>query len=252
MKVSERRIWFGSEEPIFNVLPANVLANFRSPRSENALLWNTFYKIARPKLSLNELLAIQPIWGTIGGFADPEDELLPYFWGFDAEGIRLEGLDEALGAVDGPGPGTEVDLFLLGERHLIAVEAKHTAGFGRCSRYQQGRCPEIHPSEAAEGSCRYWEEEEAEFARALRIGTRPDITTDAPLCSRHYQLCRTYILGDELAKRNDRIFSMWAVVSEGGWRSLEMDWLDFAGRIKDSDVWRRMRVIPWERLRASS
>ncbi|MGD8633180.1 MAG: hypothetical protein PVF85_06375 [Anaerolineales bacterium] len=249
MKLPERRIWFGSEEPIFNVLPANVLANFRTPRSENALLWNTIYRLARPKLRLRDLLAIQPIWGTRGVFDEPDDELLPYFWGFDVEGRRLDGLEEALRALDGPGPSTEVDLFLFGEHHLIAVEAKHTSGFGRCSRYQQTRCPEIHPDEAVEDSCRYWELDEAKFSRLMRMGSRPDLTSDAPPCTRHYQLCRTYLIGDELARRHNRTFSLWAIVSTDDWRSLELDWLDFADRVRNSDVWRRMRVIPWGQLR---
>lgn len=246
-----KRIWFGSEEPIFGALPANVLANFRNQRSENALLWNTIYKIAQPSVGLRSLLAIHPLWGTKGSFEESQDDILyPYFWGFNVQGERLRGLNEALRAVDGPGPGTEVDLILLGDHHLIAVEAKHTSGFGRCSRYQQGRCPEIHREGSDDQNCRYWEQEEAQLAGAIRMGDRPEVHSETPLCWRHYQLGRTLLLGQRLARQHERIFALWAIVPERGWRSLELDWLDFSGRVRDSETWRRMRVITWEGLGA--
>jgi hypothetical protein len=248
MKLPQKRIWFGSEEVIFDRLPANVLANFRNARSENALLWNTIYKIAQPTIPLKRLLAIQPLWGTRSHFEEPDDRLIPYFWGFNIEGDRLNGLDHAVNEVDGPGPGTEMDLILVGENHLIAVEAKHTNGFGRCSRYLQGRCPEIHPGNATGGSCRYWDEGASQFARDLRIGDRPDISTEAPVCSHHYQLSRTLLLGQYLAMYHSLIFSFWAIVSKSKWRSLELDWLDFADRVRDSSIWRRMRVLHWDGL----
>ena len=248
MKLPEKRIWFGSEEPIFDVLPANVLANFRSARSENALLWNTIYKLSQPAISMHKLLGIPPLWGTWAQDEARDDQLSPYYWGFSVDGRRLEGLDEALSVVDGSGPATEVDLFLLGEKHLITVEAKHTSGFGRCSRYQQGRCPEIHPERAFEPSCRYWDEGTAQFNQALRIGERPGEDTVGPACSRHYQLSRTMLLGQRLARQHERIFSMWAIVAEKSWRSLELDWLDFTDRVRDTNVWRRMRVVTWEHL----
>jgi hypothetical protein len=250
VKLPEKRIWFGSQESIFDMLPANVLANFRSARSENALLWNTVYKLSKPAISLHKLLGITPVWGTQARKEEPDDQLIPYYWGFGVDGARMEGLDEALLAVDGSGPATEVDLFLLGEKHLIAVEAKHTSGFGRCSRYQQGRCPEIHPERAVERSCRYWDEGVAQFSQALRIGERPAGDMDTPPCSRHYQLSRTLLLGRQLAHYHQRTFSMWLIVSKTGWRSLELDWLDFTDRVRDSEVWRRLRVITWEQLNA--
>jgi len=248
VKLPEKRIWHGSEEAIFKALPANVLANFRNQRSENALLWNTIYNIARPRIQLLSLLSLKPLWGTRDHFEEPDDELKPFFWGYDITGNRMSGLDEALDEIDGPGPATEVDLFLFGDKHLIAVEAKHTTGFGRCGRYQQSRCPEIHPETAAGETCRYWEEDLAKFVGAIKVGSRPEVGSKAPLCSRHYQLGRTMLLGMRLAAQHERIFSLWAFVSKEGWRSLELDWLDFAGRVLDSNIWRRMRVISWAAL----
>lgn len=249
MRVPEKRIWHGSEEPIFDVLPSNVLANFRNARSENALLWNTIYKMARPAIQLGSLLTLKPLWGTRGHFEAPEDELTPFFWGYGVQGDRLWGLDEALLKMDGPGPVTEVDLFLLGDKHLIAVEAKHTTGFGRCGRFQQGRCPEIHPENAAEKTCRYWEEQQAKFENEIKMGRRPQVGSESPPCSRHYQLSRTFLLGKRLAVQHDRLFSLWAFAASKRWRSLELDWLEFTDRVHDSNVWRRMRVISWESLR---
>jgi hypothetical protein len=122
----------GAGEPIFEALPASVLDNTRHPRSENALLWNTLYPRLWPTSRLSDLLKLPPLWGTPKlPFSD--EDLRPYFWGYAVDGQHLPGLDAALDAVDGPGPSTEVDLFLVGRTQLILVEAKHTSGLGRCS-----------------------------------------------------------------------------------------------------------------------
>lgn len=248
MKEPLDRVWFGSEEPIFDALPANVTTNFHNPRSENALLWNTVYRLAQPAIEFSTLLSVRPLWGTLA--IDPrQDDLVPYYWGYDVNGARLDGLDVALAAVDGSGPRTEVDLFLVGLNNLIAVEAKHTGRFGTCSRFHQGRCPEIHqPGSAGEQACRYWEVPEAEFSSALRMGARPDPESAAPPCSRHYQLARTLLVGSELAAQRGLVFSLWVFAARTEWRSLESDWLDLCGRVLDGGLWRRMRVLAWEDL----
>ncbi len=236
----------GAGEPIFDVLPETILANTRHPNSENALLWNSLYPRLWPTRPLSDFMAIRPLWGTREvGFSD--EGLRPYFWGYGVDGERLPGLEPALDAVEGSGPRTEVDLFLAGDRQLVVIEAKHTSGLGRCSRYGAGRCPEVHaPDEEGLAACRYWEVNEARFDHDLDI-LRP--TSDAPqaACNRHYQLARTLRLGTRLAADTGRSLHLWLFAPQRAWRrSLQRDWIDFADRVKPVEVWRRMRVIAWE------
>jgi hypothetical protein len=239
---------FGDNEPIFSALPASVLSNLEHPRSENALLWNSIYPLAQPTITLSRLIGIHPLWGT-PELEFSEDELIPYFWGFSVMGEKLTTLEEVLSRIDGRGPFTEVDLFLLGKNNLIAVEVKHLSSLGRCSRYGHQRCPEIHLEEREEDSlCRYWEPGEQEFGTLLDFGERPVFDDPAPLCNQHYQLARTMLVGTALAKEAQREFSVWMFVSRSRWRSIEKSWVDFAERVRNDEVWRRMRVIAWEDL----
>jgi hypothetical protein len=243
------KILFGENETIFSELPNNVLANLRHPGSENALLWNIMYPLSQPFVSLGSLLSISPLWGT-ANIKLSEDALEPYFWGFGISGEKLPGLDGVLERIDGAGPKTEVDLILRGKTNLIFVEAKHLSGLGRCSRYLNHRCPEIHAADMWEKEvCRYWEPGEQEFRRLLNFGERPRTGDPPPPCNQHYQLARTIVLGDALAREYQMELSLWMLVSKMKWRSIERTWLDFTGRIREDDLWRRMRVIAWEDLK---
>lgn len=247
------RILFGSQEKIFSVLPESVLANFNHPSSENALVWNSIYPLAQPALSLNSLMDKRPLWGTWSSPDTLEDRLMPFFWGFNVEGEPLGGLDVVLQDVDGPGPKTEVDLFLVGEKNLILVEAKHLSGLGRCSRYAQERCPEIgQDQEDPSHPCRYWEMEGAKFGNYLEFGARPQPGAGSPPCNRHYQLARTYLVGRSLAEMQSKILHIWMIVPQSRWPALELDWIDFAERVFDDDQWRRLRVVAWEEVRSLS
>jgi hypothetical protein len=242
------KILYGENEPIFSNVPNNVLANLRHPGSENALLWNLIYPLAQPTISMKSLLEISPQWGTVN-LELGDDSLSPYFWGYGISGEMLPGLDGILEKIDGTGPKTEVDLFLLGEAHLVLVEAKHLSGLGRCSRFSNHRCPEIHCEGVdAMEPCRYWEAGVQEFQRLLHFGDRPSQGDPSPPCNQHYQLARTLMVGDTLAKEYQLEFSLWMFVSQKRWRSIEKTWLDFAGRIRSEGLWRRMRVIAWEEI----
>jgi hypothetical protein len=191
-------------------------------------------------------MGIIPLWGT-PDFSVPEDFLDPFFWGYNINGDRLPHLDQILDEIDGPGNQTEVDLFLLGNTTLILIEAKHRSGLGRCSRYATGRCPEIHST--GDDVCRYWEEGEQRFDRLINFGDRPDIESESPPCDRHYQLGRTLLVGERLARRLHRDFQLWMIVPRGRWRSIEKPWLDFVNRFNDDQHWRRSRVLGWEDVR---
>ncbi len=244
------RLWTGSNEPIFSVLPGTVLANFNTPRSENALLWNLLYPRSQPSLSLAALLALSSLWGTAPPGEVRDDQLHPFYWGHGLDGSRLQGLDDALKEVDGPGPKTEIDLILLGKKVLISVEAKHTSLFGRCSRYGAMRCPEIHVHDSSEPSCRYWEPGSGRFSDLLAFGRRPEAASLEAPCNVHYQLARTVMVGHHLAKRLNREFALWIFLPQARWRSIEKTWLDFADRVLDDHIWRSMRVISWEQVQS--
>jgi hypothetical protein len=242
------RILNGGAEPIFQVLPQSVIANMDRASSENALLWNLIYRIAHPRIALTSLLKLPPLWGTPALQAG-EDELLPYFWGYATSGERLPYLDEVLGEIDGPGKQTEADLFLVGQEHLVLVEAKHLGLLGRCSRFGLKRCPEVHPESTSERACRYWDVPGAQFLDHLNWAPRPAPLQPAPPCSRHYQLGRTLLVGAGLARKLGLRLHVWLILPKARWRTSEREWLDFVDRIRDHELWRRMRVLSWESIR---
>jgi hypothetical protein len=241
-----RAVLAGEDEGAFHHLPETVIANLRRPNSENARLWNTFYPRPGSACRLADLLSITPLWGTRAEDL-PNDRLQPYFWGFHPNGERLEGLAEALQEIDGSGPRTEIDLILRGSSTLIVIEAKNLSAFGRCGRHQRRACPEVHlsPERWLEG-CRYWGLPEARFDRLLDFGTRPGPGAPPPACARHYQLARTLLVGDALARRNALRLHVWVLLPRERWPALERTWLDFAERVRDPGLWRRLRVVAWE------
>ena len=249
-----RKILHGLEEPIFDSLPQGVIANFDRPRSENALLWNIFYPRSSPHLKWRRLAALRPEWGTTLDLAREIDEdLTPYFWGYHISGEKLEVLDQVLAEVDGPGPKTEIDLLLRGRSKLIVVEAKNTSALGRCSRYQAQRCPEIQLNEGGEyDPCRYWESGAGQMNAELDFGSRPAPGDSSPACNRHYQLARTLLVGRTLARALHLDLHIWLLLPRRSWRGFEKTWLDFARRVRDETLWRRMRVLAWEELETYS
>lgn len=240
-----RSVLSGEAEGVFSALPLNVLANLRRRNSENALVWNLVYPLAQTRVPLALFLGLTPLWGTVGE-PTPEDLLEPFYWGYNLEGERLPELSETLREVDGAGPSTEVDLFLLGRQALVLVEAKHLSRFGRCHRYTAGRCPEIHLDSTGLGPCRYWEPGPSAFSPRLDFVSRPTPESASPTCNRHYQLGRTLLVGHRLAERLGRILHLWVIAPRGRWSTLERDWLDFADRVSDTELWKRMRVLAWE------
>jgi len=243
-----RRILNGAGEKIFDALPPRVLENLRKPASENALLWNLIYPLARPFLQLTDLLALRPLWGASFAAADA---LEPYFWGFNLEGQPLNGLAESVRVLGGRAQKTEVDLFLVGADHIVLVEAKHLSALGRCGRYARGSCPEIHREENDRpDTCRYWEVSEARFDASLEFGPRPAPGDEHPPCSIHYQLGRTLLLALNLGRRLGLTPHLWLITPASRWRQYEPAWLDFADRVRDPEMWRRLRVLAWESVRA--
>jgi hypothetical protein len=242
--LSSRRILVGEEEPIFGLLPQQVLANLLRPASETAVVWNLVYPRAKPTLSLAQWMAIPPMAGTPS--LQDEDEMTPFFWGYAINGERLQTLEEATRAVDGDEARTEVDLILMGRRNIVVAEAKNLATLGRCARYQHGRCPEMHLPVEADAVCRYWEGSTSKFTDHLEFGNRPTRGQTAPPCNRHYQLGRVLLVGTAIARILDKQLHLWLITSRRRWPALRGDWGDFTGRLRDDSLWQRSRAFAWE------
>jgi hypothetical protein len=101
-------------------------------------------------------------------------------------------------------------------------------------------------------TCRYWEVAEASFSSALDFGPRPTPQVERPPCSAHYQLGRTLLLAAALGARLGLAPHLWLIVPTTRWRRLEAGWLDFAERVRNPEMWRRLRVLDWEAVRGSS
>jgi hypothetical protein len=234
----------GEREPLFSFLPEEVLRGMQRRGSEAALLWESFYPFAHGGLPLSAWSRLRPLWGSMTSPAT-DDSLVPYFWGRRVDGAPLSGAAEAAEAVAGREDRLEVDLFLVGERTLIAVEAKVAAEPGRCGRYEAGRCPEVHGGDAP---CRYWQGGVL-FSEALDFGLRPAPETEVrPPCAEHYQLARTLLMACELGRRLGLEPYVCLIVPRRGWPAQQRVWLDFAERVRDEEQWRRLRVLAWEDL----
>ena len=60
------------------------------------------------------------------------------------------------------------------------------------------------------------------------------------------------MVGISLAERLGLTMHLWLVTPSEAWPHLERGWLDFAGRVRDEVLWRRLRVLPWEEIQAIS
>jgi hypothetical protein len=243
-----QRILVGRHEPIFATLPQAVRANLLHRASENALVWNLVYPLAVSGLSLHALLGLRPLWGT-AQLDEPEDVLQAFFWGYGIQGERLPGLDDVLSALDGPGPHTEVDLFLLGESTLVLAEAKHTGGLGRCARFASRRCPQAAGHDEGLSPCRYWDAPQSMFRQILEFPTPPFAPDVPPPCSVHYQLARTLLVGMALSERLERRLHVWLLTPRQRWQVLERTWVQFTEYLREDALWRRLRVLAWEDVR---
>lgn len=234
----------GQDEAIFRVLSEEVVRNMRTG-SESAAVWNAFYPFADGGIEAEAWFRLPRLWGTEILEAEA-DVLTPYFWGFGTDGTSMPGLREAAETIAGREDRLEVDLFLVGAKSLVAVEAKLGSDPGRCGRYEMGRCPEVH---VAGVPCRYWEDGASRFSRLLEFGERPRAEDDLrPPCSTHYQLSRTLLLTQSMAAFRGVAAQVCLLIPRSRWPSLQATWLDFVDRIRDDILWRNLRVIAWEDL----
>jgi hypothetical protein len=234
----------GQDEAIFRILSEEVVRNMRAG-SESAAVWNAFYPFADRGIDAQAWFGLPRLWGS--EILEVEaDVLIPYFWGIRSDGSPMPGLADVIEAIAGRDDRLEVDLFLRGDRSLVAVEAKLGSGPGRCGRYESGRCPEIH---VASDPCRYWVDGPAEFSALLEFGARPQPGEEPrPPCSVHYQLARTLLLTQRMAASWGLAAHLCLLVPRPRWASLQATWLDFVERIRDDGLWQNLRVIAWQDL----
>lgn len=236
----------GDREPIFSRLSEEIVQNMRRPGSESAAIWNAFYAFAHTGIEARAWYGLPRLWGT-AVVVPQDDRLTPYFWGLDVEGRPLEGLARSIEEIAGREDRLEVDLILKGANHLIAVEAKVDAEPGRCGRYLSGRCPEVHQ---VGSPCGYWEPGPGRFDAHLDFGLRPIADMEeGPACSEHYQLGRTLLLVERLARQTGAAGSVCLLIPRRRWAAIRTTWLDFVDRVRDDGLWRRLRVLAWEDLK---
>ena len=125
-------------------------------------------------------------------------------WGFE---IREHGaavwepLREVLSAVENyrdgkpEGQKTEPDVIVISGKSLVVAECKRRSILGRCSRFVDERCPEIHMDRRKRPYCQYW----TRGLQDLVTFSKPVPATSDPDCSQYYQLLRNYMIGDRLA-----------------------------------------------------
>jgi hypothetical protein len=243
---SRKWILHGEDEPIFTALPQTILANLSRRTSESALVWNAFYPLLARSVTLEQLAGVPTLAGGSTSLVDPSPVEM-FFWGHSAQGEVPDELARALEQVDGRPGQTEIDLLLRTPGHWVAIEAKRGAAPGRCGRYLRQACPEIHRSEA-ESTCRYWDPGPQAFPQRLAFGVRPVAGGPQPACARHYQLARTLMVVEHLGHLTGRNAHLWLTVPRARWMGMQLEWQDFADRVLDEGMWRRLRVIAWEDL----
>ena len=244
--LSPKGILSGEREPVFAYLPEEVQRNMQRRDSESVLVWGAFYPFAYSGISFKDWTAIRPLWGSPIP-SETDDRLLPYFWGLRVDATPLEGLAEAALAIAGREDRLEVDLYLKGERNLVAIEAKVEGEPGLCGRYQAGRCPEVHGGDAP---CRYWEGG-VPFSASMDFGSRPlRGSEERPPCALHYQMARTLLMAERLGRASGRAAHVCLLVPRRRWPAMRGPWQDFAERVRDDGNWGRLRVVAWEDLQS--
>jgi hypothetical protein len=204
------------DHPVFELLPSRTQTKLRSAVSEDKLSWDCFYEAFRADV-LSRVLAC-----TLN--ISIEDELSPklVMWGYLVDedstagflqtpietrpktAVKWEPLSSILAEIENYNDGkpegqkTEPDVIVVGSRSLVLFECKRNHGLGRCSRFEDERCPEIHTEKRKRDYCQYWDR----GLPALVNFVRPTpATTSEPDCHRFYQLMRNHMIGTRLATK---------------------------------------------------
>jgi hypothetical protein len=184
--------------PVYERLPLRTQKKLLSPRSEDKLTWDCFFGLHKA----GELGAVLASVLQIPKRSLNDPRLM--LWGFEIqeESASLwEPLYDTLSAIENYGDGkpegqkTEPDVIVVSERSLVVAECKRMHGLGRCSRFEDERCPEIHLDRRKRPYCQYWNRGLVELVSF----SKPVPPAAAPDCNLYYQLLRNYMIGDRLA-----------------------------------------------------
>jgi len=186
------------KHPVYDLLPQRTQTKLLSPVSEDKLTWDCFFG----------LIHAGKLGTVLAGLLKIPDEILQdarlVLWGFE---IREDGasawepLREVLSAVENyrdgkpEGQKTEPDVIVVSGRSLVVAECKRRSALGRCSRFEDERCPEIHMDRRKRPYCQYW----TRGLQELVTFSKPVPATSDPDCNQYYQLLRNYMIGDRLA-----------------------------------------------------
>jgi hypothetical protein len=143
------------------------------------------------------------------------------------------------------GQKTEPDVIVVTQTLLILLECKRKHGLGRCSRFEDRRCPEIHIERRKRAYCQYW----TRGLSSLVNFPRPTPTTESePPCNRFYQLLRNYMIGTSLAARLGREFHPFVVKNPNSphFDETEMEVKSFNATTRSGP---KYKVISWASLR---
>ncbi len=183
---------------VFEHLPKRTQKKLQSPRSEDKLTWDCFHGLLR-------LDALGPKLATALGVS-PKSFLNPrlILWGFEIGDTTFSPWTPLAGVLselecynDGKREGqkTEPDAIVVSKNAIAVIECKRTAAFGHCSRFGQMQCPEVHLEGRKRTYCQYWDRGLGSFVTF----PKPSPGTLRPVCDRHYQLLRNYMVGSRLA-----------------------------------------------------
>jgi len=207
--------------PVYELLPSRTQKKLLSVISEDKLTWDCFYELHCADVlasTLGRALAIDidllsPLQLIMWGWVIDENRFGTLMSRLDGRPAALSRsktagkwtpLQSTLAEIENYGDGkpegqkTEPDVIVVTKRLVILFECKRNHGLGRCSRFENTQCPEIHVERRKRSYCQYW-------ARGLPLLVdfpRPTPGTESePPCNRFYQLLRNYMIGSRLAAK---------------------------------------------------
>lgn len=207
------------DHPVYDLLPSRTRKKLLSPVSEDKLTWDCFYTL------YNNGLLSRTISKVVGIEHAPTTASTLVMWGWKIDEAPSNGrtiavlqsqktasafdplqcvLDELENYRDGKPEGqkTEPDVLVITTHFVFVFECKRGHGLGRCSRFEDCRCPEVHVDRRKRSYCQYWER----GLSSLVTFPRPKSAAEVPACNDFYQLIRNHMIGSKLAERLELSF----------------------------------------------
>lgn len=196
------------DHPVYDLLPGRTQKKLLSPVSEDKLSWDCFYTLHRHGLlsrTISKVLGIDhasTTTATLVMWGWTIDEA-PCYCGSQKMASPFDPLQSVLDQLENyrdgkpEGQKTEPDVLVITNRSVFVFECKRGHGLGRCSRFGDCRCPEVHVERRKRSYCQYWER----GLSSLVSFPRPNSAAEAPECNDFYQLIRNHMIGSKLAEK---------------------------------------------------